>query len=193
MKKKKLTQKQIVFAKNIIELGEKEALKCVKIAGYKKNEEKWAFKLLHDKTILAYIKKNKTVKKIGRPPKYSTVEELQILIDSYFETEEVYTITGLALHLDFTSRLALINYEKKDEFVYAIKKAKLKIENEYEKRMILRGNGGDIFALKNFGWNDKQEIDINSNNTNINLEKEITDEMTAQEASQIYHDTIKRG
>ena len=41
------------------------------------------------------------------------------------------------------------------------------------------------------GIHDKQIIE--STNTNINLEKEITDEMTAQEASQIYHDTIKRG
>ncbi|KXK66847.1 hypothetical protein, partial [Christensenella minuta] len=40
------------------------------------------------------------------------------------------------------------------------KKAKLKIENAYEKRLIGRGNGGDIFALKQFGWKDKQETKI---------------------------------
>ena len=69
------------------------------------------------------------------------------------------TVTGLALALE-TTRDVLIDYQGKDEYSNAVKKAKLKIENAYEKRLIGRGNGGDIFALKQFGWSDKQETKI---------------------------------
>ena len=37
----------------------------------------------------------------GRPRKYQTVEQLQSAVDSYFESTEKYTVTGLALHLGF--------------------------------------------------------------------------------------------
>lgn len=99
----------------------------------------------------------------GRPMKFKSVEELQEKIDAYFarceEEEEPLTITGLALALD-TSRETLMEYSEREEFVDTIKKAKLKIEHAYELRNIKRGNAGDIFALKNFGWKDKTESDI---------------------------------
>lgn len=97
--------------------------------------------------------------KVGRPLKFQSVEELQQKIDKYFEitpAEEV-TITGLALHLD-TYRETLMNYEHKDEFMDTIKRAKLKVQQEYEKDLRRKGRSGDIFALKNFGWTDRQEI-----------------------------------
>lgn len=97
----------------------------------------------------------------GRPLKFETVEKLQEAIDDYFnkcnEAEDPITITGLALALD-TTRETLCDYEEKDEFSDTVKKAKLKVENSYEKRLIKRGNGGDIFALKNFGWVDRKEL-----------------------------------
>jgi hypothetical protein len=96
----------------------------------------------------------------GRPLKFKTPEELQIKIDKYFDEtpQEECTITGLAMALD-TYRDLLCNYEERDEFYDTIKKAKQRVENAYEKRLIKRGSGGDIFALKNFGWVDKREID----------------------------------
>lgn len=41
----------------------------------------------------------------------------------------------------------------------------MRIENAYEKRLINRGNGGDIFALKQFGWKDRQEqaVEVSGN------------------------------
>lgn len=97
-----------------------------------------------------------------KPLKFKTVEELQQKIDNYFascdEQEEPITITGLALALD-TSRETLCNYEEKEEYFDAIKRAKLRVQHAYEKRLVKRGNGGDIFALKNFGWVDKTEVD----------------------------------
>lgn len=99
----------------------------------------------------------------GRPLKFKTVEELQGKIDEYFEVTpyEELTITGLAIHLD-TFRDLLCDYQKKDNFSDTIKKAKQKIENAYERRLIKRGNGGDIFALKNFGWKDENYHDVTS-------------------------------
>ena len=100
----------------------------------------------------------------GRPKKFKSVGELQNKIDAYFidcvEKEEPVTVTGLCIWLD-TTRDVLMDYQNDDEFSNAIKKAKQRIENAYEKRLIKRGNAGDIFALKQFGWKDKQEIDNN--------------------------------
>lgn len=97
-----------------------------------------------------------------KPLKFQSVEELQKKIDEYFdscnEESEPITITGLALALD-TSRETLCNYEEKAEYFDTIKRAKLRVQHAYEKRLVRRGNGGDIFALKNFGWVDKQEVD----------------------------------
>ena len=99
----------------------------------------------------------------GRPLKFKSVKALQEAIDKYFEdceeTGDPLTVTGLALALD-TTRETLMDYQGKDGYSDAVKRAKLKIENAYEKRLIGRGNGGDIFALKQFGWSDKQETKI---------------------------------
>lgn len=98
----------------------------------------------------------------GRPKKFKSIKELQEKIDAYFvdceEYEEPITLTGLCIWLD-TTRETLMDYQEADEFSDTIKKAKQRIENAYEKRLIKRGNAGDIFALKQFGWTDKQEID----------------------------------
>jgi len=100
----------------------------------------------------------------GRPLKFNSVEELQEKIDRYFascdEQEEPITITGLALALD-TTRETLCDYEENDIFSDTVKMAKLRVQHAYEKRLVRRGNGGDIFALKNFGWKDKSEVDSN--------------------------------
>ena len=102
----------------------------------------------------------------GRPPKYKTKEELEERIDRYFiecdREHEPYTVTGLALALD-VDRKTLINYSEKDEFFHTIKKAKGKVENYLEKRLIKDSSAtGIIFNLKNnYGWKDRQEIDAN--------------------------------
>ena len=120
----------------------------------------------------------------GRPLKYNSVEEMEIAIDEYFAKAEIVTITGLALHLGFNSRQSLINYQEKNEFLDTIKKAKARVEMAYEERLIMRGNGGDIFALKNFGWQDKQEIESkNENNNKLTIEvksQEDVEEITKE-------------
>lgn len=114
----------------------------------------------------------------GRPPIFATPEDMQEQIVGYFGggmkkrqitigkgkdrmviDVPVPTITGLVLYLGFDSRQSFYDYEKKPEFSYTIKKARTFIENEYEEILATTGSPGAIFALKNFGWHDKTEIE----------------------------------
>jgi len=111
----------------------------------------------------------------GRPPIFESPEAMVVKITEYFDSctlkritdeegeEDVYygeplTVTGLALYLGFESRQSLYDYEKKEEFSFIIKKARLTVENGYEKRLASRNPTGAIFALKNMGWADRSEI-----------------------------------
>lgn len=102
----------------------------------------------------------------GRPKKFKDPGEMQRKIDEYFsrcdETGEPYTITGLALALD-TTRETLLDYEhaaSRKAFSDTVKRAKLRVQNYAERQMYLKQNpAGPIFALKNYGWRDKQEIE----------------------------------
>lgn len=138
-------------------------------------------------------------KKVGRPPKYKTKEEIQEKIDAYFEeckgrvltdaagepirdkygypiivNARPLTITGLALALGFTSRQALLNYQAKKEFVDTITRAKSKIEQYAEERLYDKdgANGAKFSLANNFeGWKDKQQIDADlSGNMSINID-----------------------
>lgn len=129
----------------------------------------------------------------GRPPMYETPEEMQIIIDEYFNkcdgeilldsngdpmlnkynepifyNKKAYTVTGLALALGFTSRQALINYQHKDRFVDTVTRAKMRCQEYAENRLYDKeGSNGAKFSLSNnFGWFEKQIIE--NNNTNYN-------------------------
>lgn len=108
----------------------------------------------------------------GRPRKYKTNEELEKVIKEYFESrpEIEWTVTGLAMALDL-DRKALIEYSEHDEFSNTIKKAKEKVQESYEKSLRKTGRTGDIFALKNFGWTDRQEIESENKNINMTYEE----------------------
>jgi len=112
----------------------------------------------------------------GRPPLFKTPESLQEMVVDYFDnlpTRKLTvggvtldlptpTITGLALHLGFESRQSFYDYENREntEYSYIIKRARLFIEHEYEKCLHGTSPTGAIFALKNFGWKDKQETEL---------------------------------
>lgn len=115
----------------------------------------------------------------GNKPKYETPEEMQAVIDRYFEDcqgellrnaddspllnkfgDPVYikvkppTITGLALALGFTTRQSLLNYQAKRAFVDTITRAKARVEAYAEGRLFDRdGARGAEFSLRhNFKW-----------------------------------------
>lgn len=96
----------------------------------------------------------------GRPLKFETPEELEIACDEFISGNPgKLTITGLAMWLGFDSRQSLYDYEKREEFSYIIKQARLAVENDYELSLRTVSVTGAIFALKNMGWKDKVETE----------------------------------
>lgn len=136
----------------------------------------------------------------GRPAHFENEADLKSKIDEYFQyiegefeiiegvnnEGEAYkericlrepenaTITGLALFLGFESRQSVYDYEKNGEFSYTIKKARLHVENSYEKALLSKNSTGAIFALKNFGWSDKQEIDHTTKGQSLNDKADLS-------------------
>lgn len=128
----------------------------------------------------------------GRPPMYKTAEEMQAVIDKYFadcdgellvdkEGKQVYdkygqpvwikvkppTVTGLALALGFNTRLALLNYQAKYEFVNTVTRAKSQIEAYAESRLYDKdgANGAKFSLANNFKeWREKSEVDTTLRN-----------------------------
>ena len=95
----------------------------------------------------------------GRPLLFETPEELEYQIMGYIQDEKKPTLAGLAYHLGI-DRHTLYNYKDRPEFFHIIKKATDYVEYKYEERLIYETNPtGVIFALKNMGWKDKQEVD----------------------------------
>lgn len=117
---------------------------------------------------------------VGRPKKYNTAEEMQKVIDEYFEScfkEDLkfnsdkqyyepkkdykgnvikyqykpFTITGLANALGLT-RQSLLNYSKEEEFFDTITRAKQKVEEYVEERLFDRDgvNGARFNLVNNF-------------------------------------------
>jgi len=96
----------------------------------------------------------------GRTPIWNDPIEFEKAVDAYFMDEQKqHTWTGLAIWLGFESRQSLEDYKKKDGFSYPIKKALLRIESIYEESLFAKNAAGPIFALKNFGWRDRQEVE----------------------------------
>lgn len=97
----------------------------------------------------------------GRPPKYNNPKKLEKIINNYFLEEDKPTLTGLAIYLGM-SRETLNQYKNKDMFSDIIKKAREKVMAIYEEKMIYANNPtGVIFALKNMGWKDRQDVTTN--------------------------------
>lgn len=121
--------------------------------------------------------------KAGRKPRYKSKEEIEGIIEKYFEEckgtplfgedgkvmldkqghpiicgKKPPTITGLALALGFTSRQALLNYQAKAEFIDTITRAKSRVEAYTEERLFDKdGVQGAKFSLTNNfkGWAEK--------------------------------------
>jgi len=148
----------------------------------------------------------------GRPPIFQSVEELQLKVDEYFEwiegefhweasddddikvwdrSPEPATITGMCLFLGFESRQSFHDYAKNDKFSYTIKRARLRIENSYEKSLnYSRQPVAQIFALKNLGWEDKATIAGDAENplvtSNLSNEELLQVIQLTKKASETY-------
>lgn len=98
----------------------------------------------------------------GRPPLFNSPEQLEKAVDEYIAScpKAELTITGMAMWLGFESRQSFYDYEKREEYSYIIKKARLAVENSYETSLRSQSVTGAIFALKNMGWKDKVETEL---------------------------------
>lgn len=103
-------------------------------------------------------------KPVGRPRKIDSPETFDMLVDSYIDmcrtANEPILLTGMVLALGLVSKDTFYEYQKFPEFTDSVKRARTLIELEYEKRLNNSSNASaPIFALKNFGWTDKQEVE----------------------------------
>lgn len=133
----------------------------------------------------------------GNQLKYKSVEDMQRKIDEYFSAcdgipyydddgapmvtpkgDIIYrvqpsppTVTGLALHLGFASRQALINYQGRPAYNDAIMRAKLRIEAYAEGRLYDRdGVKGAQFTLTcNYGWGKDVAGGGDNDNTDVGV------------------------
>ena len=140
-----------------------------------------------------------TKKAVGRPPKYKSKEEIEEKIDAYFKqckgevlkdnngntvfnkfgnpviiNQHPPTVTGLALALGFSTRLSLLNYQGKKEFMNTITRAKTMIEVYAEERLFDRdGSNGAQFSLRNNfkGWNEKQITELDEEEQQARIEQ----------------------
>lgn len=135
------------------------------------------------KTIIIPPKPENLNPRPGQPRKWDTPEELEAIMNEYFdwcddytENESVYqngnyvgerevkrpkpyTVAGLCLWLDI-DRLTLINYTKDNKFFNTIRRGKLRIEQQLEEKLLTGFSSGVAFNLKNnFGYKDKTEVD----------------------------------
>lgn len=147
-------------------------------------------------------------RKVGRPPKYTSKEEIEGLIEDYFnsckgellkdnEGEPILnkwgnpviinqrppTVTGLALALGFSTRQGLLNYQGKKEFLDTITRAKAMVEQYTEERLFDRdGVNGARFSLTNnfSGWGEKPPsmLDEEEQRARIAQLKAQTDKLT---------------
>lgn len=119
----------------------------------------------------------------GREKMYTSREDVISVVEDYFKVcdrQKInYTITGLAIHMDFASRQTLYEYRDSTEFGDIIRKAIIRVENRYECGLDSQSVTGSIFALKNMGWADRSEVHNTGEQTNnINIES-LPDEVIA--------------
>ena len=102
-------------------------------------------------------------RKVGRRLVVETPEKMDQLVDEYValktEAKEPVTLMGLILHLGLSSRESLDRYADRPGFVDSVKKAKSVVAEVYERRLHGPQPVGAIFALKNMGWTDRQEVE----------------------------------
>jgi DNA-binding XRE family transcriptional regulator len=124
----------------------------------------------------------------GKPLRFKTVKELEDVIEKYFDwcdnrlvqgydnkTNEQfaylspapYTMSGLARRIGL-SRQALLDYENRDSYMDTIKRARARVHEDVETRLMEKAPTGAIFNLKNnFGWRDEQHTDITTDGQKI--------------------------
>jgi len=114
-----------------------------------------------------YIKGDSHKKKV--PAKDATSKPTYTKI--WDRDPEPATITGLALYLGFNSIQSYHECEHKGRFSEILKRGRLRVLVEYEKRLHQHSTSGAIFAIKNLlGWDETKTTETSvSLPLNINI------------------------
>lgn len=111
----------------------------------------------------------------GRPPKYTTGQELADKLTAYFEScEKSRTMpnkAGLCIWLGIT-RETYNEYRKKPELSDAIKACDAMIENSWVQRLAGNSPTGAIFYLKNAfsaDYRDRHETDLTTGGEKLTI------------------------
>ena len=111
----------------------------------------------------------------GRPRIYNDPEDFDAACEAYFaECEQKQTkplLSGLAFYLGFADRSSLYEYRDRPEYSYSVKRAVMRVEMGYEAALQTNNVTGSIFALKNLGWKDKTEQEVNVTMPTFNIIK----------------------
>ena len=140
--------------------------------------------------------------KRGCKPFFENPEEMQTLIDDYFElcngvkaldedgnpmaTNKGWlykvdpkppTISGLAFYLGFADKGTLRDYAVKPDFSHTISRARLWIETYVEGRLFDRdgAKGAEFNLVSNFDWKPISQIQITNNTLNLSMSDEEKD------------------
>ncbi len=100
-------------------------------------------------------RRNQTKNRGGRPPKFSSANDLETAVETYFasteQSQKPPTIAGLMRELDFADYSTFHDYEAKPRFSQVLKKARLRILEAHEERLFSPSCTGSIFYLKCHG------------------------------------------
>jgi hypothetical protein len=130
---------------------------------------------------------------LSSAPMYSTPDDLQLMIDDYFDTVapetidinkggktitiKPYTLTGLIMHIGYNNKTDFYDLQNEPTYARVVKQARTRIEQHYEKLLQSGLSAGPIFALKNMTWTDKTVTDINQTVKEIKIV--VNDQQTA--------------
>ncbi len=125
-------------------------------------------------------------KKRVYPLKFPTPKSLAKVINQYFYLcpKSEITQSGLCLHINL-GKDALNRYLVKEGYEEIVMMAKLRIENAYETSLREKGGAGNIFALKNFGWHDRQEHEHSGSTTNPLITKILREVVNVKQIEHI--------
>ena len=140
-----------------------DKIRCGDLGGRTK-DGKPCQKFVRDKRPCPFHRRGVQTPVMGRPRIIDTPEQFNYLVDLYHaECAELGikpTHTGTALALGFADRASLYDYDRNHpEFSHSVKRAVSLVEQVYERHLLANTQAaGAIFALKQYGWTDRQEL-----------------------------------
>lgn len=100
----------------------------------------------------------------GRPRKYGTPQEFDAAVDralaDHIAMNRPLTLTRLVLHMGFSCRTAMENYQKYDGFLHSINRAKTIVQTFYEDAVLLDKNApaGRILGAMDDHYNPAKKL-----------------------------------